>query len=166
MRSSEKSAMQWAAQWMLATLLVCFLPISVMERVEHRSVREGTKSEEPVFSAEVAGKLLQQLRAGLEAHDPQGMLAAFDRHMPGHAVFKDQVRGFFESYGDFRVGYQMLQTWEEKDRGIVTVQFDLEAASADGGAPPIHKSAQLRFEFAHGPKGWKIIDLRPRNFFS
>ena len=137
-----------------------------MARVAHLSHDEGTKSEEPAFSVAVASKVLQQLRASLEAHDPQGMLAAFDRHMRGHAAFKDQVRGFFESHGDFRVGYQVLQTWEEKDRGIVTVQFDLDAASADGGAPPIHKSAQLRFEFAKGAKGWKIIDLRPRNFFS
>jgi len=132
----------------------------------HRAQSASSNSAATEFSEEDAATVLEGLRAALETHDERMFLKQFSPTMRGYAAFGDQTRGFFVAYVNFRVGYRILQTWNENGRGVVTVQFDLQAEAAGAGAAPITKSAQLRFEMISDSKGWKIISMRPGDFFS
>ncbi len=120
-----------------------------------------------VFSDRVANDVLAQLRDGLEGHSQRLMLSAFDGdRMDGYLSFEDQIQAFFDKYDAFRVNYRIAQSAVEGPRGIVLVDFELEQIARAGNAPPQRKSAQLRFELERGKKGWRIVDFRPRAFFS
>jgi hypothetical protein len=60
---------------------------------------------------------------------------------------------------------RIIQATTEGERGIILCDFEMEAIPA-GDAPPVRKQDQLRFELERGNKGWKIVDLKPRDFFS
>src|SRR5437868_9376425 len=128
---------------------------------------KDSQPQDDTFSDEIAARLLDQVRQGLEANDPDLMLSAFDSSkMPDFPAFRDQVRSMFQKYEEFRVDFHITQTWTEDGRGIVVVDFELQATPQGGEVQPVHNEAQLRFEMARGQQGWKIVDLSPREFFS
>ncbi len=79
----------------------------------------------------------------------------------------DRVRQGLETDNqDLRVAYNIRQVWTDGPTGVAIVDFEMEAVPQGGDAPPRRTSGQLRFEFARSTKGWKIVALSPREFFS
>jgi len=120
-----------------------------------------------VFSETVANTVLRDVKDGLEGHSQRLMLSAFDPDkMDGYLAFEDQMEAFFNRYESFRVHYRIVQTTVEGPRAIVLADVQMEVIPRGGGAPPTRRNEQLRFELERGRKGWKIVDFRPRGFFS
>ena len=118
------------------------------------------------FSDAVAQDVLQQLTDGLEGHSERLMLSVFDDNkMDGYLNFEDQIEAFFQRY-DFRVHFRISQATTEGDKGVVLVDIEMEEIPRSGNAQAVRKRDQMRFEMERGKKGWKIVDLRPRTFFS
>ena len=119
------------------------------------------------FSESVAQDVLQQLTDGLEGHSQRLMLSAFDDNkMDGYLNFEDQIEAFFQRYDSFRIHYRIVQATTEGDKGVVLVDIEMESIPRSANAQPVRKRDQMRFEMERGKKGWKIVDLRPRPFFS
>jgi hypothetical protein len=119
------------------------------------------------FSDAVAARLLQQVTEGFMTSNQGEVLGAFDAaRMKNYARFRENIAALFAQYEEFRAAYRLRQSWPQGDRGVVTVEFELEGTPVEEGAPPFRRSAQLRFEFERGRGGWKIVDVAPRGFFS
>ena len=120
-----------------------------------------------VFSTRDASNLLNELRDGLVSHNPRLVLSAFDRDkMGGYREFEDQIEAFFNRYESFRVYLHIVQSSTDGTKGIVLMDTQLEEIPHDATSPPVRKNGQIRLELERGRKGWKIVDLNPRNFFS
>ncbi|MGC2208941.1 MAG: hypothetical protein WA532_02420 [Candidatus Korobacteraceae bacterium] len=131
-----------------------------------------TKSEKqsaeelPVFDERAAAVVLGTIRDGLESHSAHRLLSAFDADkMDGYRTFQDQIDAYFAANEGIRVTLRILQTSQEGDRGFILADFQLENNPRDGEQLS-RREAQLRFVLERGPKGWKIIDFDPREFFS
>lgn len=119
------------------------------------------------FSDAIASDVLQQLADGLEGHSERLMLSAFDDNkMDGYLNFEDQIEAFFRKYDSFRIHYRIAQATTEGDKGVVLVDLEMDEIPRAAGVQPARKRDQMRFEMERGKKGWKIVDLRPRSFFS
>ncbi len=128
--------------------------------------QQDTQATTP-FSEDVAYQMLSKVRDGLVGHSQRVMLSAFDPDkMKDYVTFQDQIRAFFAQYEAFRVHFRMAQTTVEDARGIALVDFEIEEIPRNGNEPPLRKNSQIRFEFEPGKKGWRIVDFRPRGFFS
>jgi len=120
-----------------------------------------------LFSAAVANSVLGDLRDGLEGHMQRLTLSVFDADkMDGYLSFEDQIQALFDRYEGFRVHFRIAQTSIEGARGVVLADFEMEETPRGAAAPPIRRHDQMRFELERGRKGWKIVDFRPRSFFS
>jgi hypothetical protein len=64
------------------------------------------------------------------------------------------------------VYFRIAQSATEGPKGVVLVDIQLEEIPRGATSPPVRKNGQMRFELERGRKGWKIVDLNPRNFFS
>ena len=133
---------------------------------------KSESSDEPddldsvTFSEGVANIVISRIRNGLEGHGPRLMLSVFDADkMSDYPNFENQTEAFFAHYQSFRVHSRIIQATTEGDKGILLCDFEMEAIPV-GDAPPVRKQDQLRFELERGSKGWKIVDLKPRDFFS
>jgi len=129
----------------------------------------GGPQKAPVeeFSNDVVSRLLQQVTQGLITHNQRQMLSAFDpARMKNYAQFRDNLAALFAKYESFRAAYRLRQSWPQGERGVIIADFELEGSPLEEGSPPFRRSAQLRFEFERGRKGWRIVDATPRAFFS
>lgn len=116
------------------------------------------------FSEEVAKQLLSQIRQGLQGHNPRQMLGAFDKEdMDGYFALEDRLYSYFNQYDSFSAFFRILQSSTEKERGVALAEWQIEATPRSG--PPVRREGQVKFEFAAGKDGWKIVDFTPRDFF-
>lgn len=116
------------------------------------------------FSEEIAKHLLGEIRQGLEAHNPRQMLAVFDREkMDGYFALEDRLYAYFNRYDGFRAYYRILESSTDGERGIALAEWQVEAIPASG--PQQRREGQVKFEFAVGKSGWKVVEFTPRDFF-
>lgn len=122
------------------------------------------------FTLKTASQLLEQLTAGLVAHNQRKMLGAFDlSKMPDGPLFRQQVTAFFAQTGNVRFHFNILEVATDESNGLkgtaeVTAEMDAEVREAI--TPPLRKQGKLRFVAENGPSGWKFTDVQPRAFFS
>ena len=86
--------------------------------------------------------------------------------MAGYLNFEQQIMTFFRTYDSFRVHFRISETSTEASKGVALIDFEMEELPRAADGQPVRKRDQLRFEMERGDKGWKIVDLQPRNFFS
>jgi hypothetical protein len=122
--------------------------------------------DDSAFDERAAAAALGHLRDGLEAHSQRLFLANFDAtQMPGFLSFSDQIEAYFTRYESFRIIYHIRQTSQEGERGVILADVTVEN-SPRGGGRITRREGQLRIVLAPSQKGWKIVDLSPRGFFS
>jgi len=157
----------WLLRWlcMPATLLVLVLLVMVLSL--QPAIAHSAETDPKEFSEAIAARLLDQIRDGLEGQNSDRVLGVFDAEkMANYPAFRDQIRALFQAYESFRTSCQIAQSWPEGEKGLVIVNFQLEAVSRGESAPAERRSAQIRIEMERGRKGWRIVALEPRGFFS
>lgn len=165
--------------WLMAILLLAFGGATLAQptstpwdnqksgtKKQDRNTKNEDLHDNVVFSDAVAIDVLGQIRDGLEGHSQRLMLAAFDdNRFDDYLTFEDQIQQYFEKFEGFRAHFRILQTSTEGAKGVVLAEFDVEGMPRSGGAAQ-RRSNQLRFELERGRKGWRVINMRPRGFFS
>jgi hypothetical protein len=150
----------------IRSMLLVSLLLFCTQAVVAQRPKQPAAPPTTAFTPEVAVKLMDQLLQGLQTQNPTQFLSAFDpEFMTNYGQFADQIGVLFNQYESFVGRYHVRQTGDNPDRPLVLVQFDLQADSTSPGAP-LRKSSQVRFEFARGKNGWRIVNLTPRGFFS
>ncbi len=152
----------------LVRAAVCVAIAAFLSAVLCSAQTSSGDKDEP-FSTDVAERLMRQVRDGLVAQNPDMLLGAFDRdNMRNYEAFAGQVTAFFATWENIRVLYKITQADPSTcatECGTATVQFDMEAENVQSDLPPMRRGAQLRVAFQRGSKGWKIVNLTPRDLF-
>jgi hypothetical protein len=118
------------------------------------------------LSHEIVADVLTNLQVGMETHNLDRVLAIFDpAGMPNYARFRDQMVAFFVLHDSFKFRYRLLQVGGDKDVAFATSDVEMDAEPSDILPTEQRRSTQMRFELKRGPKGWKVISLRPADFF-
>src|SRR5215469_206542 len=118
------------------------------------------------LSDEVIKDVLSDFQRGFETHNLDKVLGVFDADaMPDFSQFRDQMVAYFRVHESFRLRYQLLQVNADKDVGTATADMEMEEDPLDTLPTPKRRSAQVRFQIKRTPKGWRIIGLRPIDFF-
>ena len=119
------------------------------------------------LSGEVVRDVLDHLQRGIETHDIDHVLDIFDRqNMKDFAQFQDQMVAFFRRYDSVRFRYQLLQVMSGKDGSYAIADIDMDADPSDMLPTPQRRSTQMRFQMERTPKGWKVVALKPADFFT
>jgi hypothetical protein len=135
-----------------------------------------TKSPDPAPSAatqafdlsdEVVRDVLTNLQRGMETHNLDLVMEVFDSdNMKDYSQFHDQMVAFFRLHDSFKFRYQLLQVTADKDAGFAVADIDMEADPSDILPTERRRSTQMRFQMKRGAKDWKIIGLKPMDFFN
>ena len=119
------------------------------------------------LSDEVVRDVLTNLQRGMETHNLDRVMDVFDAdNMKDYAQFHDQMVAFFRLHDSFKFRYQLLQVTADKDQGFAIADIDMDADPSDILPTEQRRSTQMRFQMKRGPKGWKVIGLRPADFFN
>ena len=119
------------------------------------------------LSDEVVRDVLTNLQRGIETHELDRVLEIFDQeNMKDYAQFHDQMVAFFGRYDSVKFRYQLLQVASDKDQGFAVADIDMDADPSDILPTQQRRSTQMRFQMKRGSKGWKVVALRPADFFN
>ncbi len=125
------------------------------------------KDAPAAFTDQIATRLLDQIKEGLEGHMARKTLDSFDiSRMTGGPAFKQQITAFVSQYETVRIHFNLLETFATGSEGIALVDMEMEENPPGDVSAPVHKHTQLRFVVQYGPKGWKFTEVQPRSFFS
>lgn len=119
------------------------------------------------LSDEVVRDVLTNLQVGIETLDLDRVMGVFDQpNMKDYAEFHDQMVAFFRRYDSIKFRYQLLQVTSDKEAGFAIADIDMDAVPSDILPTPQRRSTQMRFQLKRTSKGWKVIALRPSDFFN
>jgi len=142
-----------------------------LEAVWPQAKPPAQQAKDSSFTLSTASHLLDQLTAGLTAHNQSKMLGAFElSKMADGPLFRQQVTNLFRQTGNIRFHFNILDVatdGTDPSKGIaeVAVEMDVEVLREEV-TPPLRKQATLHFVAESGPAGWKFTDVQPRTFFS
>ncbi len=132
--------------------------------------QEPPQAQQPAsaqFSTAEAERLLSEFRAALIGHETRRALALCDReHMLAYSDFASQITSLLDRYDAIRVRYHILQATTENNRGIAIADFTVEATPPSATDPAVRRSAQMHFTFNPAARGWKLVEVEPRDFFA
>ena len=134
---------------------------------------QGQQGEQPSdapsstdLSDEVIKDVLSDFQRGFETHNLDKVLSVFDAaEMPGFAQFRDQMVAYFRLHESFNLRYQLLQVTADNGLGTATADIEMDDDPLDTLPTPKRRSTQMRFQIKRTPQGWRIIGLRPMEFF-
>ena len=94
-----------------------------------------------------------------------GVLSSIDS-----AKFEDYPR--FEDMIDrltredaLRVFFRQANSSVRDDRAQTTIDAEMELTRKDSAAPPERRRQQIVIDFELTPRGWRIVNITPREFF-
>jgi hypothetical protein len=120
----------------------------------------------PDLSDEVIRDVLSDFQRGFETHNLEKVLSVFDADaMPDFSQFREQMVAYFRLHESFKLRYQLLQVNADKDIATATVDIEMDEDPLDTLPTPKRRSTQMHFQIKQMPKGWRIIGLRPMDFF-
>jgi hypothetical protein len=175
--SRRYSAKVYIAVVVLVALTIpCVSPARAADPSAQEKAPEAAAQAQPAdqpptqpidLSDEVVRDVLDHLQRGIETHDLKRVLDIFDRqNMNDFAQFQDQMVAFFRRYDSVRFRYQLLQITSDKDDSYAIADIDMDADPSDILPTPQRRSTQMRFQLKRGPKGWKVVALKPADFFN
>jgi hypothetical protein len=118
------------------------------------------------FDAQAASRMLLQLSESLQGQSQKHFLELFDlSRMKDGALFRQQVSSFFSKTISIRVHMNLADTSFEGDKAALSVDAQMEAEPAAGGAIT-RRNERLTFAVALVGDKWKFVEVQPRSFFS
>ena len=119
------------------------------------------------LSDDVVRDVLSNFQRGFETLSIDKVLEGFDpQDMPDYSDFRAQLVAFFRLHDRVKLRYQLLQVSADGDSCTATVDLEMEDDPSDTLPTPQRRSTQMRFQLKREAKGWRIIGLRPADFFA
>ena len=156
---------RWIWVPVLATMLAFSLPAGAAGRA--RQARGGqekppAKQEDP---ERAMTNVIRQMQMDLEAASRRGILGNIDS-----AKFEDYPR--FEDMVDrltredaLRVYFRQVSHTVKEDAAQMIIDAEMELTRKDSASQPERRRQQIVIDFARTARGWKIINITPRDFF-
>jgi hypothetical protein len=116
---------------------------------------------------QVIHDVLTSFQRGIETQNLDLVMGVFDQQdMKDYAQFREQMVVFFRQHDSVKFRYQLLQATADKDLAFAIADIDMDADPSDILPTQQRRSTQIRFQLKRGPKGWRVIGLRPSDFFN
>jgi len=151
----------------LALLLgVLLLPLPAAAAGRARQPRGGQEAPARREDPERAiSNVIRQIQMDLEAASRRGILSNIDS-----AKFQDYPR--FEDMIDrltredaLRVYFRQVNNSIKETSAQTMIDAEMELTRKDSASPPERRRQQLVIDFERTSRGWKIVNITPRDFF-
>jgi ATP phosphoribosyltransferase len=148
-----------ASRWAVALLLA----IPVVVRGEARQGRQSPSEQSDPERA--IGQLIGDLQSDLEASSSSDVLGAIDRtRFEDFERFRDSVERLTRE-DTLRVYFRQLSSTVKDGEAQTVLEAEMEMTRKDSTLQAQQRKQQVTIDLARRGKGWKIINITPREFF-
>lgn len=111
-------------------------------------------------------RVLRNYTNGMEMMSPSAALAMVDRdRFFDYPRFEEELTNFLRSLGEMRLFVREVNTQLKDSRAVMVVDVRMVFTSRQDTSQRGERSSQITFDFQRTDRGWKIIEINPRNFF-
>lgn len=142
-------------------------PPAVASSKQNQDQSASATSQPTDLSDEVVREVLSNFQRGIETHNLDLFLEVFDAsHIKDWAEFHDRMVAFFRLHDSVKFRYQLLQVTADNGKAFAIADLDMDADPSDTLPTPQRRSTQMRFQLRRTPNGWKVVGLKPTDFFN
>ena len=157
------SARLFSLAALLGALLVA-LPACVAGRA--RPAAQGretpTRREDP---ERAITNVVRQMQFDLEAASRAGVLSNIDSSkFEDYPRFEDMIERLTRE-DTLRVFFRQANNSIQEERAQTILDAAMELTRKDSAAPPERRRQQIVIDFERTTRGWKIVNITPREFF-
>ena len=111
-------------------------------------------------------RVLRNYTNGMEMMSSSAALAMVDRdQFFDYPRFEEELTNFLRSLGEMRLFVREVNTQLEDSSAVMVVDVRMVFTSRQDPSLRGERSSQITFDFQRTDRGWKIIEINPRNFF-
>ena len=154
---------------------LCFTPVTSLlcpaQSAPAPSSSQGQPASFPAqgsdLSDEVARDVLTNFQRGIETRNLDRLLGTFDPDSTSNfSQIREQFVVFFQVHNNIKFRYQLQQVAADKEVAYAIADVEMDAQPADILPTEQRRTAQMRFQMKLTPSGWRIIGLKPLDFFT
>lgn len=109
--------------------------------------------------------VVRQMQFDLEASSRAGVLSNIDSaKFEDYPRFQDMIERLTRE-DTLRVFFRQVQNSIQEDRAQTILDAEMELTRKDSAAPPERRRQQLVIDFERTPRGWRIVNITPGEFF-
>ena len=109
--------------------------------------------------------VVRQMQFDLEASSRAGVLSNIDAaKFEDYPRFEDMIERLTRE-DTLRVFFRQANNSIQEDRARTVLDAEMELTRKDSAAPPERRRQQIVIDFERIPRGWKIVNITPREFF-
>lgn len=154
---------RWCLLFVLSVSLALPLKISAGTMQGKSGKEDGGKKQDP---ERALSNLIRGMQMDLEGGSSRGVLSAIDNaKFDDYPRFEDLIEGLARE-DNLRVYFRQDSISIKADSAQVILDAEMELSRKDSNAPPTRRSQQIVIDFEATSRGWKIINITPRDFFS
>ncbi|MGH9786053.1 MAG: hypothetical protein ACRD88_17930 [Terriglobia bacterium] len=121
-----------------------------------------TRREDPERSVM---NVVRQMQFDLEASSRPGVLSNIDSaKFEDYPRFEDMIERLTRE-DTLRVFFRQANHSIQEDRARTILDAEMELTRKDSAAPPERRRQQIVIDFERTPRGWRIVNITPREFF-
>lgn len=141
------------------------------DKKEKKGAKDLDAEDQPRPEAALAEReltrILRDMQFALEGGSPRSFLGFFDSgKFDDYPRFEDMIERLMREdtiRAHFRTAFNAPPTTQGKAQALVDVEMEL--GRKDGVGQLQRRKQQLAIDFEYTRRGWRIINLTPRNFF-
>ena len=111
-------------------------------------------------------RVLSDFQDGFEGHSPRRVTDSLDERFDDFPRFEDAVTQFLERSSEMRINLRESSTELKADHATVIVDAEMIFTDKAKPSQDQRRRERIQFDFVFNPKkGWKILEITPRQFF-
>ena len=109
--------------------------------------------------------VVSSMAAALVAVNIPEFMNAIDRDMPGYDQLQTDITALV-SQADVASSIEVSQDSGDASRWVMDLDWFLEVRSLVQDGPVVHRRAVIHCELRKQKKGWKVVSMKPIDFFA
>ena len=127
--------------------------------------REGDAPVRREDPEQAIADIVRQLQFDLQGSSRRGVLSSIDSaRFEDYARFADMMDRLTRE-DTLRVYFRQATNSVREGRAQVVIDAEMELTRKDAAVPPERRRQQIVIDFELTPRGWRIVNITPRDFF-
>lgn len=137
------------------------------EQKKKKTTTAGADSAADERTRRIISRVVRDFKNTLEGQSASSIRRVIDdKTFYDYPRFEDELDRLFRSVGEMRVFVRRVNVQTNSDdRAVAVVEVELEFADRVDPSRRESRRARITFDFQRTPKGWKITEIKPREFF-
>ena len=114
----------------------------------------------------IVARVVREFNSNIEGQSTFSIRQVIDdKNFYDYPRFEEELERLFRSVAEMRIYTRRVNVQSNDERAIAVVEVDLEFVDRLNPTQRTRRREQLTFDFHRTPRGWKITEIKPREFF-